>query len=106
MPDNPDNPNNPNNTQFLRAAAAVMSDLDIRYMEADFNGKVALKPELDKAMLAFSQLRLKLLKNAVLCKPTDIQKMQALRQDISKADGITTLLQVAVRVSSFLMKLA
>ncbi len=98
--------NNDNNTQFLRTAAAVMSDLDVCYMEADFNGKVDLKPELDKAMLAFSQLRLQILRNAVLCQPSDVQKMQALRQDVNNADDINTLLQVAVRISSFLLRLA
>jgi hypothetical protein len=93
------------NSQVLRTAAAVMSDLDIRYMEADFDGKVQLKPELDKATLAFSKLRLKLLQNAVLCKPGDVQNMQTLRQEIGKASSMTTLLQVAVRISSFFLKL-
>lgn len=92
------------NSQLLRTAAAIMSDLDIRYMEASFDGKVQLKPELDKATVAFSQLRLKILQNAVLCKPSDVQKMQLLRQEISKASTTTTLLQVAGRISSFLIK--
>jgi len=93
------------NSQLLRTAAAIMSDLDIRYMEASFDGKVQLKPELDKATIAFSQLRLKILQNAVLCQPGDVQKMQLLRQDISKATNITTLLQITGRLSSFLLKI-
>ncbi len=93
------------NTVFLQTASAVMNELDIRYMEADLDGKVQLKDDLDKAMMTFSEIRCRILESEVLCTPADVAKMQQLRQDVENAEEIQAVLSAMVRVTGFLARL-
>jgi len=93
-----------NNTQFLQAASAIMNELDIRYMEADLDEKVELKDDLDKAMMTFSEIRCKILENAVICTADDIANMQSLRQEVNRAQTIQKVLAVAVRLTGMLAR--
>jgi hypothetical protein len=93
------------NTQFLQAASSVMNELDIRYMEADLDDKVDLKDELDKAMMAFSEVRCKLLEREVVCTPEDVLHMQALRQGVSQAAEIQSIISIAIQMTGTLVKL-
>jgi hypothetical protein len=93
------------NTQFLQTASAVMSELDVRYMEADLDGKVQLKEDLDRAMMTFSEIRCKILEKEVVCTPDDVAKMQALHQEVEAAAEIQTVLAIAVRLTRMLAQL-
>ena len=90
------------NALFLKAAAAVMNELDVQYIEADLDGKVQLKDDLDKAMRAFSQVRRRILESEVQCTPADVAKMQALQREVQQASDIQTVLKAIVRVIGFL----
>ena len=98
------NPTN-SNTLFLQTAAAVMNELDIRYMEADLDGKVQLKDDLDRAITTFSEIRLRILESEIICTPADVAKMQQLRQDVNNAEAIQSVLSVMVRLTSFFARL-
>lgn len=93
------------NTLFLQAASAAMNELDIRYMEADLDGKVQLKEELDKTMMNFSEIRCRLLEREVICTADDVSKMQSLRQDVEQAEVIQSLLSVLARLAGFFARL-
>jgi len=93
-----------NNTQFLQAASAVMNELDIRYMEADLDEKLQLKDDLDKAMMTFSEIRCKILENAVICTSDDLTNMQGLQQEVNRAQTIQKVLAVVVRLTGMLAR--
>jgi hypothetical protein len=93
------------NTLFLQTASTVMNELDVQYMEADLDDKVQLKDKLDKAMMAFSEARCKILENEVLCTEDDVTQMQSLRQAVEDAAEIQTLLKVMARLTGMLAKL-
>ncbi len=94
-----------NNTEFLQTASAVMNELDIRYMEADLDGKLELKEELDRAMMTFSEARSKILENEVICTPEDLAHMQELRHEVERAGEIQTLARVVVRLTRMMARL-
>ncbi len=91
-----------NNALLLQSAAALMNDLNVRYMEADLDGQLDLKPEMDQAFLNYSQARLALLENSIQCTPADVSQMQQLRQQVSQAAEIQTVIAAVIRFSSFL----
>jgi hypothetical protein len=93
------------NTLFLQTASAVMNELDIRYMEADLDGKMQLKDDLDKAMMTFSEIRCRLLESEVICTPDDVVQMQRLRQEVNKAGSVQAVLSTLVRLTRFLARL-
>ncbi|MBW4691160.1 MAG: hypothetical protein KME27_05270 [Lyngbya sp. HA4199-MV5] len=93
------------NTIFLQTAAAVMNELDIRYMEADLDGKVQLKEDLDRAMMTFSEIRCRILEREIICKPEDIAKMQQLRQEVNDAEEIQSVLSTMIRLTKFFARL-
>ncbi len=93
------------NTLFLQAASAAMNELDLRYMDADLDGKIQLKEELDKAMMTFSEIRCRLLEGEVICTVDDVTKMQRLRQDVEQAEVMQSLLSVLVRLTGFFARL-
>lgn len=93
------------NTIFLQTAAAVMNELDIRYMEADLDGKVQLKEDLDRAMMTFSEIRCRILEREITCKPEDVAKMQQLRQEVNQAEEIQSVLSTMIRLTKFFARL-
>jgi hypothetical protein len=93
------------NTLFLQTASAVMNELDIRYMEADLDGKMQLKDDLDKAMMTFSEIRCRLLESEVICTPDDVVQMQRLRQEVNNAGTVQAVLSTLVRLTRFLARL-
>jgi hypothetical protein len=93
------------NKLALKTLASTMEELDIRYMETDEAGKLAMKDELDEAFLAFSRARLRLLQNRVLCNTSCIQQMSNIRQEIHAAAETQTLIQGIIRWIGFLVKL-
>ncbi|PSB25522.1 hypothetical protein [Stenomitos frigidus] len=93
------------NTLFLQTASAVMNELDIRYMEADLDGKMQLKDDLDKAMMTFSEIRCRLLESEVICTPEDVAQMQHLRQEVNKAGTVQSVLSTMVRLTRFFARL-
>jgi hypothetical protein len=92
------------NSLFLKAAADLMNDLNVRYMEADFDTQVELRDELDRTMTAFSEAELAILHKNVKCTPDDVAQMQKLRQRIAKSAGTIQLLGTVGSVASFLVK--
>jgi hypothetical protein len=94
-----------NNTEFLQTASAVMNELDVRYMEADLDGKLELKEELDKAMLTFSEARSRILENEVICTAEDVANMQELRHEVEQAGEIQALVGVVVRLTRIIARL-
>ena len=64
---------------FLKLAADVLSELDIRYMEADLDQQLALRYQLDRAMLSYSRARLMLLQQQVQVPCLRCLKHQLLR---------------------------
>jgi hypothetical protein len=93
------------NTLFLQTASSVMSELDVRYMEASQEGKAQLKEDLDRAMMTFSEIRCKILENEVSCSLDDVAKMQTLCQEIETAGELQTVLAIAVRLTRILAQL-
>lgn len=93
------------NTLFLQAASAAMNELDLRYMEADLDGKVQLKEELDKAMMNFSEIRCRILEREVICTTEDVSRMQSLRKDIERAEVVQSLLSVMAQLTGFFARL-
>jgi hypothetical protein len=93
------------NTLFLQTAAAVMNELDIRYMEADLDGKVQLKDDLDRAMMTFSEIRCRILESELTCTPADVAKMQQLREEVNEAGEIQSVLSTMVRLTKFFARL-
>lgn len=91
-----------NNQLFLQQAAGLLSDLELRYMEAEFDEQVQLKDDLDQAMIAYSKARLAILRSAVICTPDDIKQMQLLRQQIEKAPDVLQLVMGAARFATFM----
>ena len=94
----------PNTTTetFLRQTANILSDLEVRYQEASFDEQVQLRDLLDEAMNSYSNARLTLLKNKVICTPTDIAKMNQIKRDLDRAIDFKQIFSVSTRLVSFL----
>jgi hypothetical protein len=90
------------NTQlFLTQAADLMNELNVRYIEAEFDEQVQLKDELDRAMSNFSKAKLAILKNKVVCTSEDVRQMQQLQQRLAKAPDFQQVLNTAIRFANF-----
>ena len=89
------------NSLFLKTAADLMNDLNVRYMEADFDTQVELRDELDRAMTAYSEAELAILQKNIKCTPDDVAQMQKLRQRIAKSAGAIQLLSTVGSIASF-----
>jgi hypothetical protein len=94
-------PNTTNET-FLQQTADILSDLEVRYQEASFDEQVQLRDLLDQAMNSYSGARLTLLKNKVTSTPTDIVKMNQIKQDLDQAMDFGKLITVSTKLVSFL----
>lgn len=95
-----------NNKIFLQQASAILDEIDMQYTEADLDEKVQLKPQLDAAILNYSQARLKVLQHQVTCTPEDIAQMQALRREVDRSANVTATLKVLFRFSQLLTRLS
>lgn len=93
-----------NDSVILREAGACVSAIDLRYRAADINGKVALKPERDRAFETYSRARLNLLADGVLASATDVEDMAAIRRAIDEAADTQQLLIAAGRLVGFLAR--
>ncbi len=89
------------NHLFLQHASDLMNDLNVRYMEAEFDEQVQLKDQLDRAMSDFSQARLAILKHNIVCTSEDVKQMQQLRQQIAKAPNLQQILTTVVSFMNF-----
>ena len=89
------------NSLFFKTAADLMNDLNVRYMEADFDTQVELRDELDRVMTAYSEAELAVLNKNIKCTPADVAQMQKLRQQIARSAGTLQLLSTVGRVASF-----
>jgi len=78
-----------------------MNDLNVRYMEAEFDDQVQLKDQLDRAMSDFSKAKLAILKNSIICTSDDVKQMQQLRQRLSNAPDVQKILATVVSFVSF-----
>ena len=89
------------NHLFLQQASDLMNDLNVRYMEAEFDDQVQLKDQLDRAMSDFSKEKLAILKNSIICTSDDVKQMQQLRQRLSNAPDVQKILATVVSFVSF-----
>lgn len=87
------------------ANAAVMA-IDRKYRRADFNIKLKLKKERNKAFNAYAKARLKLLEEGKITSDQDVTEMKAIRQEIARARQIQSILAGIGRLVKFLTKLA
>ena len=87
---------------FLRQTANILSDLEVRYQEASFDEQVQLRDLLDEAMNSYSNARLTLLKNKVICTSADIAKMNQIKRDLDRAIDFKQIFSVSTRLVSFL----
>ena len=78
-----------------------MNELEIQYLEAEFDEQVQLKENLDQAMSDFSRAKLAILKNAVTCTAEDIRQMKQLQQQVSNAPSLTQIVSTIVSFASF-----
>jgi hypothetical protein len=90
------------NQAFLKLAADVLSELDIRYMEANLDEQLALRYQLDRAMLNYSRARLALLKQQVQLTPADVTKMRELQTQLAKTSSFNQVFDLALNFVSFL----
>lgn len=89
------------NHLFLQQASDLMNDLNVRYMEAEFDDQVQFKDQLDRAMSDFSKAKLAILKNSIICTSDDVKQMQQLRQRLSNAPDVQKILATVVSFVSF-----
>lgn len=86
------------------AVAAIMS-IDRKYRRADFNEKLKLKSQRNKAFNAYAKARLNLLEEGVITTAQDIKEMNAIRQEIARARKTQSILAGIGRFVKFLTKL-
>jgi hypothetical protein len=89
------------NRLFLQHAAHLLNELEIRYLEADFDEQVQLKDDLDQAMSNFSKAKLAILKNTVTCTSEDVKQMRQLRQRMSDAPTFPQIVSTIASFASF-----
>ncbi len=87
------------NHQFLQQASDLMNDLNVHYMEAEFDDQVQLKDQLDQAMSNFSKTKLAILKHNIICTSDDVKQMQQLRSRLANAPNLQ---QILTTVASFI----
>lgn len=92
------------NSLFLKTAANVMNDLNVRYMEADFDTQVELRDELDRVTIAYSEAELAILHKNIKCTPNDVAQMLKLQQRIAKSAGSLQLLSTVGTIASFFIR--
>ncbi len=92
----------PTNQTLIKQAADLLSALEIRYEEASFDEQVQLRDVLDQAMTSYSNARLTLLKNKVLCTSADLAKMNLIKRDLDRAIDFRQVLTVSTRLVGFL----
>jgi hypothetical protein len=92
------------NRAFLKLAADVLSELDMRYMEADLDQQLALRDQLDQAMLNYSQARLALLKQEVQLTPADVIKMRELQAKLAQTSNFNQVFDLALNFIRFLRR--
>jgi hypothetical protein len=90
-----------NNRLFLQQASNLLNELQIRYLEADFDDQVELKDDLDRAMSDFSRAKLAILKSTVTCTSDDVKQMRQLRQKISSAPNFSQIVSTVVSFATF-----
>jgi len=93
------------NKLALQSLRLTMEELDIKYMEADEAGKLAMMDELDESFLAYSRARLRLLKNRVLCDSVCMQEIHDIQQEVQAAADNQALIQGIIRLTGFLVML-
>jgi hypothetical protein len=76
------------NELFLQQATAVVNEIEIRYLSAEFDDQFQMREDRDRAMVVYSKAKLAILKNQVQCKPEDIQEMRKLRKRIEDAPDV------------------
>ncbi len=89
------------NHLFLQHASDLMNDLNVHYMEAEFDDQVQLKEQLDQAMSDFSKAKLAILKHNIVCTSDDVGQMQQLRQRLAKAPNLQQILATVVSFVNF-----
>ncbi|NJR52658.1 MAG: hypothetical protein HC780_26885 [Leptolyngbyaceae cyanobacterium CSU_1_3] len=89
------------NRLFLQHAAHLLNELEIRYLEADFDEQVYLKDDLDQAMSDFSKAKLAILKKTVTCTSEDVKQMRQLRQRMSNAPNFPQIVSTIASFASF-----
>lgn len=93
-----------NDSEVLEDAAEAVLEIDLRYREADFQGKKRLKKRRDEAFRAYTRARLKLLADGTLCANEDVREMTGLRREIERAAGTQALLASSARLIAFLAR--
>ncbi len=91
-----------NNELFLQQATAIVNEIELRYLNADFDEQFQMREDRDRAMITFSKAKLAILKNQVKCTPEDIKAMQQLRKRIESAPDILQMIAGAARFVGFL----
>ncbi|MCU0550385.1 MAG: hypothetical protein MUC48_13635 [Leptolyngbya sp. Prado105] len=86
------------NQLFFEQASELLSKIEIRYRQADFDDQVQLKKERDRAMALFSRARLAIMKEGIICTDADVEQMKQLQQ---KIDSSTDVLQVVATIAKF-----
>ncbi len=89
---------------FLKLAADVLSELDIRYMEANLDEQLALRYQIDRAMLNYSQARLAILKQQVKLTTIDVAKMRELQTKLAQTSSFNQVLDLALNFVGFLSR--
>lgn len=95
-----------NDAIVLKDAAAVVLSIDLKYRRANFNTKRKLKTKRDKAFVAYTKARRKLLEEGVLCTKDDVKKMAEIRKEVARARQTQSLIIAVGRVVAFLVKIA
>jgi pyruvate formate-lyase activating enzyme-like uncharacterized protein len=89
------------NHLFLQHASDLMNDLNVHYMEAEFDDQVQLKEQLDRAMSDFSQAKLAILKHNIVCTSDDVKQMQQLRERLANAPNLQQILATVMSFVNF-----
>lgn len=73
------------NEKFLEEAQAAAEAGDLVYRQADFGGKIKLKPERDRAFELVASLRRKAIEQQIVLTQEKVDEMNSIRKEISTA---------------------
>lgn len=91
--------------EVLKEASRAVLAIDVKYRQADFKTKRQLKPKRDEVYEAYARARLALLAEGMLCTRKDVETMAGIREEVSRAKKLQSLLVAIGRFTAFLARL-
>lgn len=94
-----------NDEKTLKMASNTVFRVDLEYNRAEINDKFELKEPRDQAFDAYSLARARLTTVAVICNDEDVKSMRLIKDEISKAADVRSLIKSIFKFVGFLTAL-